>query len=165
MRKRVNGGHFGGHLGFGGHVNFISRFLYLHCIPYPWKHGSRHWNWVSNLLTFHVTAYLPILDNGRPSGHLGFWKSIISAYELSPCIRPHLCVKFGKDRTDGIQIMSQYVSKSPIFGLAMAILDLAAILCFFENRQNRHISLFLVSGCMFLWSFVKMRQADSELWT
>ena len=39
-------------------------------------------------------------------------------------------MKFGKDQTYVIQIMSEYVSKVLIFGPAAAILDPAAILFF-----------------------------------
>ncbi len=60
-----------------------------------WKHGARHQNGVSNLLSFCVTAYLPILRNGRLHGsHLGFWKwqKNISRELYYDC--PHVCVWF-----------------------------------------------------------------------
>jgi hypothetical protein len=45
-------------------IHFKMKILLLHCIPYPWKHRSRHRNWVCNLNIFHVMSYLPILGNG-----------------------------------------------------------------------------------------------------
>merc|ERR1712059_204108 len=78
-----------------------------------------------------------------PTAILFFRKSAKSAYQLTCCVRTHVCVKFRPDWTCRIRITSQNVPRLPIFDFSAAILYPAAIL-FFSKIDKIGISAYVL---------------------